>query len=92
MKGYDALRRRREERWQTRRAAKMVNLDVDHRTSSTRRLEESTRRRRPGPHRAGLNDPTLHRRGYGKRLFSRTPTHSVRVTDEFMRAVENGGD
>ena len=88
MKGYDAFAGVIKSGGKTRRAAKMVILDADHPDvlefidSQGARGEEGL-----GPHRGRLRPVASPARPTAA-SSSRTPTTRVRVTDEFMQAVD----
>ena len=91
MRGADASAGTIKSGGATRRAAKMVVLDVDHPD-----IEEfiETKAREEDKIRA-LRDAGFDMDLGGKDITSvqyQNANNSVRVTDEFMRAVENGGD
>ncbi|HEX8509157.1 MAG TPA: vitamin B12-dependent ribonucleotide reductase, partial [Propionibacteriaceae bacterium] len=90
MRGADASAGTIKSGGATRRAAKMVVLDVDHpdieEFIETKALEENKIR--------ALRDAGFDMDLGGKDITSvqyQNANNSVRVTDEFMRAVENGG-
>ncbi|HYO31689.1 MAG TPA: vitamin B12-dependent ribonucleotide reductase [Nocardioidaceae bacterium] len=91
MRGADASAGTIKSGGATRRAAKMVVLDVDHPD-----IEEfvETKAREEDKIRA-LRDAGFDMDLGGKDIVSvqyQNANNSVRVTDEFMRAVENGGE
>ena len=91
MRGADASAGTIKSGGATRRAAKMVVVDVDHPD-----IEEfiETKAREEDKIRA-LRDAGFDMDLGGKDITSvqyQNANNSVRVTDEFMRAVENGGD
>ncbi len=90
MKGYDAFAGVVKSGGKTRRAAKMVILDVDHPDIldfiDSKKLEEQ---KAWALIEEGY-DASFTGEAYGS-VFFQNANHSVRVTDEFMRAVENDG-
>jgi ribonucleoside-diphosphate reductase alpha chain len=90
MKGYDAFAGVIKSGGKTRRAAKMVILDADHPDVldfiDSKMLEE---KKAWALIEQGY-DPSFTGEAYGS-VFFQNANHSVRVTDEFMRAVENDG-
>jgi ribonucleoside-diphosphate reductase alpha chain len=91
MKGYDAFAGVIKSGGKTRRAAKMVILDADHPDVldfiDSKMLEE---KKAWALIEEGY-DPSFTGEAYGS-VFFQNANHSVRVTDDFMRAVERDGD
>jgi ribonucleoside-diphosphate reductase alpha chain len=91
MRGYDAFAGVVKSGGKTRRAAKMVILDADHPDVldfiDSKMLEE---KKAWALIEQGY-DPSFTGEAYGS-VFFQNANHSVRVTDDFMRAVENDGD
>ena len=91
MKGYDAFAGVVKSGGKTRRAAKMVILDVDHPDIldfvDSKKLEEQ---KAWALIEMGY-DPSFTGEAYGS-IFFQNANHSVRVTDEFMQAVVDGKD
>src|SRR4030088_3541892 len=91
MKGFDAFAGVIKSGGKTRRAAKMVILNVDH--PDIVQFIESKRKEERKAH-------VLIEQGYDSSIdgdayasiFFQNANHSVRVSDEFMRAVEEGKD
>ena len=90
MKGYDAFAGVIKSGGKTRRAAKMVILDADHPDVldfiDWKMLEE---KKAWALIEQGY-DPSFTGEAYGS-VFFQNANHSVRVTDEFMQAVETDG-
>ena len=90
MKGYDAFAGVIKSGGKTRRAAKMVILDADHPDVldfiDSKMLEE---KKAWALIEQGY-DPSFTGEAYGS-VYFQNANHSVRVTDEFMQAVENDG-
>jgi ribonucleoside-diphosphate reductase alpha chain len=91
MKGYDAFAGVIKSGGKTRRAAKMVILDADHPDVldfiDSKMLEE---KKAWALIEEGY-DPSFTGEAYGS-VFFQNANHSVRVTDDFMRAVERDGE
>jgi ribonucleoside-diphosphate reductase alpha chain len=91
MKGYDAFAGVVKSGGKTRRAAKMVILDADHPDVldfiDSKMLEE---KKAWALIEQGY-DPSFTGEAYGS-VYFQNANHSVRVTDDFMRAVESDGD
>jgi len=91
MRGYDAFAGVVKSGGKTRRAAKMVILDVDHPD-----IEEYINCKLREEKKAWAlieagYDPSFTGEAYGSVAFQNA-NHSVRVTDEFMRAVVDDGE
>ena len=92
MKGYDAFAGVIKSGGKTRRAAKMVILDVDHPDIVDFITCKADEERKAwalidAGYDGGFNVPG----GAYESVFFQNANHSVRVTDEFMQAVESGG-
>ena len=86
MKGFDALRRRHQERGKTRRAAKMVILNADHPD-----ILEFVRCKAEEEKKAWAlidadYDASFNWPGAYDSVFFQNSNNSVRVTDDFMQA------
>src|SRR5467141_3494369 len=91
MKGFDAFAGVIKSGGKTRRAAKMVILNVDH--PDIVEFIECKMKEEPKPHvliEQGY-DSGIDGDAYGS-IFFQNANHSVRVTDDFMRAAEEDRD
>ena len=91
MKGFDAFAGVIKSGGKTRRAAKMVILNVDHPD-----ILEFIRSKHKEEHKAHVlieqgYDSSIDGEAYSS-VFFQNANHSVRVTDDFMRAVEEDRD
>jgi ribonucleoside-diphosphate reductase alpha chain len=91
MKGFDAFAGVIKSGGKTRRAAKMVILNADH-PDIVEFIECKMKEERKAQVLIGQGyDPSLDGEAYSS-IFYQNANHSVRVTDEFMRAVEQDRD
>jgi ribonucleoside-diphosphate reductase alpha chain len=88
MKGYDAFAGVVKSGGKTRRAAKMVILDADHPDVLEFIDSKLNEERKAWALIEQGYDPSFTGEAYGS-VFFQNANHSVRVTDEFMKAVEN---
>jgi ribonucleoside-diphosphate reductase alpha chain len=91
MKGFDAFAGVIKSGGKTRRAAKMVILNIDH--PDIAEFIESKRKEERKAHvliEQGY-DPSIDGEAYSS-VFFQNANHSVRVTDDFMQAVEDDRD
>ena len=91
MKGFDAFAGVIKSGGKTRRAAKMVMLDIDH-PDIVEFIESKAREEQKAWSliEAGY-DPALDGEAYSS-VFFQNANHSVRASDAFMEAVENDGE
>ncbi len=90
MKGYDAFAGVIKSGGKTRRAAKMVILNVDH-PDIVEFIESKENEDRKAQALISMGyDGSFGGEAYAS-VFFQNANHSVRVTDEFMKAVENDG-
>ena len=91
MKGFDAFAGVVKSGGKTRRAAKMVILDADHPDVMDFIESKASEERKAWALIEAGYDPSFTGEAYGS-VFFQNANHSVRVTDEFMRAVELDGE
>ena len=91
MKGYDAFAGVVKSGGKTRRAAKMVILDADHPDILEFVDSKLNEEKKAWALIEQGYDPSFTGEAYGS-VFFQNANHSVRVTDEFMQAVENDQD
>ncbi|HXG39472.1 MAG TPA: vitamin B12-dependent ribonucleotide reductase [Candidatus Limnocylindrales bacterium] len=91
MKGYDAFAGVIKSAGKTRRAAKMVILDVDHPDILEFIDSKANEEKKAWALIEAGYDPSFTGEAYGS-VFFQNANHSVRVTDEFMRAVVEDRD
>jgi len=93
MKGFDAFAGVIKSGGKTRRAAKMVILDIDH-PDIVEFIEckEKEERKAWALIEAGYDDGFNVPGGAYESVFFQNANHSVRVTDEFMQAVDEDGE
>jgi ribonucleoside-diphosphate reductase alpha chain len=91
MKGFDAFAGVIKSGGKTRRAAKMVILNIDH-PDIVEFIESKMKEERKAHVLIEQGyDPAIDGEAYSS-VFFQNANHSVRVTDEFMRAVEEDRD
>ncbi len=91
MKGYDAFAGVVKSGGKTRRAAKMVILDADHPDVLDFIDSKLNEEKKAWALIEAGYDPSFTGEAYGS-VYFQNANHSVRVTDEFMKAVESNGD
>ncbi len=91
MKGFDAFAGVVKSGGKTRRAAKMVILDSDHPDVMEFIDSKANEERKAWALIEAGYDASFTGEAYGS-VFFQNANHSVRVTDDFMRAVESGAD
>ncbi|HET9402614.1 MAG TPA: vitamin B12-dependent ribonucleotide reductase, partial [Candidatus Acidoferrales bacterium] len=91
MKGFDAFAGVIKSGGKTRRAAKMVILNMDH-PDIVEFIESKTKEERKAHTLISAGyDPAIDGEAYSS-VFFQNANHSVRVTDDFMQAVEDDSD
>ncbi|HEY5434979.1 MAG TPA: LAGLIDADG family homing endonuclease, partial [Candidatus Limnocylindrales bacterium] len=91
MRGYDAFAGVIKSGGKTRRAAKMVILDVDHPDIIEFIDSKAHEEKKAWALIEQGYDPSFTGEAYGS-VFFQNANHSVRVTDEFMKAVERDAE
>ena len=91
MKGFDAFAGVVKSGGTTRRAAKMVILNADHPDIEDFIDSKANEEKKAWALIEQGYDPSFTGEAYGS-VFFQNANHSVRVTDEFMRAVEQDAD
>jgi ribonucleoside-diphosphate reductase alpha chain len=91
MKGFDSFAGAIKSGGKTRRAAKMVILNIDHPDIEDFILSKANEERKAWALIDAGYDGSFNGEAYAS-IFYQNANHSVRVTDEFMHAVENDGD
>ena len=91
MKGFDAFAGVVKSGGKTRRAAKMVILDADHPDVIDFIDSKANEERKAWALIEAGYDPSFTGEAYGS-VFFQNANHSVRVTDDFMHAVETDAD
>ena len=91
MRGYDAFAGVIKSGGKTRRAAKMVILDVDHPDVIEFIDSKAHEEKKAWALIEQGYDPSFTGEAYGS-VFFQNANHSVRVTDDFMRAVERDAE
>src|SRR5580704_529571 len=91
MKGFDAFAGVIKSGGKTRRAAKMVILNIDHPDVGSFIWCKAKEEKKAHTLIDAGYDPTLDGEAYGS-IFFQNANNSVRVTDEFMEAVAANGD
>ena len=91
MKGFDSFAGAIKSGGKTRRAAKMVILNIDHPDIEDFILSKANEERKAWALIDAGYDGSFNGEAYSS-IFYQNANHSIRVTDEFMEAVENDGD
>ena len=91
MKGFDSFAGAIKSGGKTRRAAKMVILNIDHPDIEEFILSKSNEERKAWALIDAGYDGSFNGEAYAS-IFYQNANHSIRVTDEFMHAVENDGE
>jgi len=91
MKGFDSFAGAIKSGGKTRRAAKMVILNIDHPDIEDFILSKASEERKAWALIDAGYDGSFNGEAYAS-IFYQNANHSIRVTDEFMQAVENDGE
>jgi ribonucleoside-diphosphate reductase alpha chain len=91
MKGFDSFAGAIKSGGKTRRAAKMVILNIDHPDVEDFVLSKANEEKKAWALIDAGYDGSFNGEAYAS-IFFQNANHSVRVTDEFMSAVENDGE
>jgi ribonucleoside-diphosphate reductase alpha chain len=91
MKGFDSFAGAIKSGGKTRRAAKMVILNIDHPDIEDFVLSKANEERKAWALIDAGYDGSFNGEAYGS-IFYQNANHSIRVTDEFMHAVETDGE
>ncbi|HTO88175.1 MAG TPA: vitamin B12-dependent ribonucleotide reductase [Thermoanaerobaculia bacterium] len=91
MKGFDSFAGAIKSGGKTRRAAKMVILNIDHPDIEEFILSKANEEKKAWALIDAGYDGSFNGEAYAS-IFYQNANHSVRVTDEFMQAVEKDGD
>jgi ribonucleoside-diphosphate reductase alpha chain len=91
MKGFDSFAGAIKSGGKTRRAAKMVILNIDHPDIEEFILSKANEEKKAWALIDAGYDGSFNGEAYAS-IFYQNANHSVRVTDEFMQAVEKDGE
>jgi ribonucleoside-diphosphate reductase alpha chain len=91
MKGFDSFAGAIKSGGKTRRAAKMVILNINHPDIEEFVLSKANEEKKAWALIDAGYDGSFNGEAYSS-IFYQNANHSVRVNDEFMQAVENDGD
>ncbi len=91
MKGFDSFAGAIKSGGKTRRAAKMVILNIDHPDIEDFILSKANEEKKAWALIDAGYDGSFNGEAYGS-IFYQNANHSIRVTDEFMHAVESDGE
>ncbi len=91
MKGFDSFAGAIKSGGKTRRAAKMVILNIDHPDIEEFILSKANEERKAWALIDAGYDGSFNGEAYAS-IFYQNANHSIRVTDEFMEAVEKDGE
>jgi ribonucleoside-diphosphate reductase alpha chain len=91
MKGFDSFAGAIKSGGKTRRAAKMVILNIDHPDIEDFVLSKANEERKAWALIDAGYDGSFNGEAYAS-IFYQNANHSIRVTDEFMEAVEKDGE